>query len=381
FGVSVAAFHRNNAERSRRWPHSLLATSTPDTSRGEDVRARISVLSEIPEEWQAALTRWSALNAPKKTAVDGEPTPHPNDEYLLYQTLIGAWPASSRSDHAQLSSEELAEFRGRILAYMTKATKEAKVRTSWVNPNAEYDAAVQRFVLAVLADGDDNRFLSDLRAFQRRVAYFGRFNALAQVLLKLTSPGVPDLYQGTELWDLSLVDPDNRRPVDYRRRSALLAELKDDIARAGQDLTGLARDLLANAEDGRIKLYLIHRTLRFRRACEPLFTSGTYRPLEARGAQEDHVCAFARALGEETILVVVPRLVVGLAAGAERPPMGPDVWQDTRLALPDEPAGRRYRNLFTGEVLAVDARDGESGLSLAAVLAHFPVALLEHVGE
>jgi (1->4)-alpha-D-glucan 1-alpha-D-glucosylmutase len=373
FGVSVDAFHQKNLQRQRHWSHSFLTTSTHDTKRSEDVRARINLLSEIPEGWRATITRWSRWNASKKTRVDGEPAPDRNDEYLLYQTLVGAWPVEP------LRPEDFPHFRERIASYMQKAILEAKVHTSWVNPNEEYDAAVRNFVYRILDTKEKNRFLNDVQAFQRWVAYFGQLNSLAQILLKLTSPGVPDIYQGTEVWDLSLVDPDNRRPVDYQRGRSMLASLKDQVDRAGQDLLPMAQELLTTSQDGRIKLYLICRTLNLRRAHQQLFFRGTYVPLEVSGGKKDHVCAFARILADETILVVVPRLVVGLTGGLEQPPLGAGVWKDTRLLLPSEMAGQIYQNLFTGEKHSAEGRDRKSGLVLAAVFSHFPVALLQRI--
>jgi (1->4)-alpha-D-glucan 1-alpha-D-glucosylmutase len=369
-GRSVTDFHRQNAERLDRWPHSLLATSTHDTKRSEDVRARLNALSELPAEWQAALTRWSRLNSSKKTVVEDQPAPDRNDEYLLYQTLLGTWPAEPPA------GEALAQFRERIAAYMHKATKEAKVHTSWVNPNEEYDAAVRQFVCRLLPDTANDPFLSDFLALQRRVAFFGYFNSLAQVLLKLTCPGVPDLYQGTELWDFSLVDPDNRRPVDYHLRQEILADIWTRVSRAGQDLTGLSDELLANLPDGRIKLYLIYQTLNFRRTHEEVFAYGDYLPLEAVGSRRDHICAFARSAGEHLILSIVPRLVVRLGEGAERPPLGLEVWGNTRLLLPLQFLGRRFINLFTGEELVLDRHESASGFLIGELLAHFPVVLL-----
>jgi (1->4)-alpha-D-glucan 1-alpha-D-glucosylmutase len=370
FGASVATFHRKNAERLGRWPHSLLATSTHDTKRSEDVRARLNVLSELPGEWQAALARWGRLNSSKKAVVEDQPAPDRNDECLLYQTLLGAWPAGAAA------AEAVAPFRERVAAYMQKATKEAKSHTSWINPNEEYDAAVAQFVARLLPDGAGGPFLNDLLALQRRVAFFGYFNSLAQVLLKLTCPGVPDLYQGAELWDFSLVDPDNRRPVDYRHRREALAELRGRIDGASHDLTQLAGELLANLSDGRIKLYLIYQALNFRRAHEGVFAHGEYLPLETAGPLRDHVCAFARLAGDGAALVVVPRLVARLTGGAERPPLGPEVWGETRLLLPPRLAGRRYRNVFTAEVLAPSSQEGIPDPHLGTVLARFPVALL-----
>ncbi|MBU1209449.1 MAG: malto-oligosyltrehalose synthase [Proteobacteria bacterium] len=379
FGISVADFHQQNIERQQKWPHSLLATSTHDTKRSEDVRSRINVLSEIPGEWRAALNRWSRLNSAKKILVDGQPAPDRNDEYLLYQTLVGSWPAAGTNGSSPLSAEELANFRERIASYMEKATLEAKVHTSWINRNKEYDAAVQNFVGRVVDNRGKNRFLSDLQAFQHRVAYFGRVNTLAQVLLKLTSPGVPDMYQGTEIWDFSLVDPDNRRPVDYQQRRRLLNDLKDQVDRAGQDLIPLIQQLLDASQDGRIKLYLILRTLHFRRAHQELMARGAYLPLEAVGEKKGHLCAFARILANEEILVATPRLIVGLTGGVEQPPLGERVWKDTWLTLPPEWGGKTYRHLFTGERVAVGKRDDRMGLSAAEIFNNFPVALLERI--
>ncbi|MBI2953653.1 MAG: malto-oligosyltrehalose synthase [Chloroflexi bacterium] len=370
FGIPVGAFHRENSERVRKWPHSLLATSTHDAKRSEDVRARVNVLSEIPEEWRAAVGRWGRINAAKKTIVDGEPAPDRNDEYLLYQTLLGAWPPEPASP------TEFADFQERILGYMSKALKEAKVHTSWINPNEEYEAAVHDFVVSLLSSGGENRFLDDLRALQRRVAFYGQFNSLSQVLLKLTSPGVPDTYQGSELWSFSLVDPDNRRPVDYQRRRSLLSDLKSQVERADADLAALAQSLLASSRDGRIKLYLTYRTLGFRRAHSQLFAAGAYVPLDARGYRRENVCAFARTRGKEAALVVAPRLFVRLTDGVERLPLGTEVWKDTLLVLPGPLASQCYRNLFTGEILSPTAHGRLPGLPLAAICGHFPVALL-----
>jgi (1->4)-alpha-D-glucan 1-alpha-D-glucosylmutase len=264
-----------------------------------------------------------------------------------------------------------------MVAYMRKATLEAKVHTSWINPNEEYDEAVATFVEQVLEDRKRSRFLADLQYFRRRVAYFGRFNSLSQVLLKLTSPGVPDLYQGTELWDFSLVDPDNRRPVDYGRRQTLLQELKTRLEKSPRNLIPLVQELLAQSQDGRIKLYLIHRVLNFRRAHPQLFAEGSYFPLEAQGEKSEHICAFARILDKQGIIVVVPRLVVGVTGGKEEPPIGKEIWKDTRLVLPQEWMGHRFRNLFTGEEWSTGKKGQDPGFPLSQVFQTFPVAFLE----
>ncbi|MEW6441881.1 MAG: malto-oligosyltrehalose synthase [bacterium] len=374
FGTPIRAFHEANARRLADWPHTLLATSTHDTKRSEDVRARINVLSEIPAEWRSALGRWSRLNASKKTVVDGEAAPDSNDEYLLYQALVGARPAGP------LSGAELAAFRERVAAYMQKAISEAKVHTSWINPNEEYEKATLDFVHRVLDGKRKNRFLRRLEAFANRVAFFGCFNALSQVLLKLTAPGVPDLYQGTETWNLSLVDPDNRRPVDYEARRRMLDELKDRVDRSGAELLPLAGELLESLHDGRSKLYLTFRTLNFRRDHRRLFTHGDYLPLEGRGERQDHVCAFARVLDRDSALVVAPCRIAGLTGGVERPPMGEEVWKDTRLLLPPDLEGRSYRNFLTGEPVRKGPAEDGPGLRIALLLGRFPVALLEQTG-
>ena len=369
FGASVEELHRHAAERARRWPLAMLAGSTHDTKRSEDVRARINVLSEMPAEWRQAVGRWSRLNAPKKTVLDGATMPSRNDEYLLYQTLVGAWPGEQ-------SNEELRLFTERIVQYMEKATREAKVYTSWVNPNEAYDTAMRRFVTGMLDPRRSKRFLESLATFSRRVAYFGRFNSLAQTLVRLTAPGVPDLYQGTELWDLSLVDPDNRRPVDYALRSRLLAELR---AQAAVDLPGLAEQLLERAEDGRIKLHVVQAALALRRARPELFAEGAYLPLAAQGARAEHVVAFARRRhANDELVSVVPRLCVGLAGGEERPPVGA-LWGDTVLALPHAAPGATYHDRLTGATHTVAEHAGGASLALHALLAPFPVALLERV--
>jgi len=369
FGVAPGEFHRQNAERRGRWPHSMLAGSTHDTKRGEDVRARINVLSEVPGEWSRVLARWRVMNTAKKKAVDGGQAPDANDEYLFYQTLLGVWPAGT-----EVVTDSLRE---RIGAYMEKTTREAKVHTSWINPNRRYDDAVRDFVLRVL---DDEVFVRDFLPFQRRICFYGMFNSLSQLLLKLACPGVPDTYQGSEVWDLRLVDPDNRRPTDYRLCASFLAGVRDRSA-GDESLPALVSELLASRGDGRVKIYLIWRTLTLRRELREVFSAGDYVPLEAKGAKSGHVCAFSRSHRTNRLVAAVPRLIVKLTGGEERLPVGPAVWQDTWLALPDDPPGRRYRNVFTGEVLCTGAHEGATGLPMKSVFACFPVALLQRLVE
>ena len=374
FGEPVSAFHERSAERLARWPETLLATSTHDTKRGEDVRARIHVLSEIPRDWRAQVGRWGRLNRRKKVVVGGQLAPDRNEEYLLYQTLVGTWPLGSPGP------AELADYRARIRAYMEKATKEAKVHTSWINPSEEYDRAVQAFVVAVLEDTPGNRFLAELRAFQARIVRYGLLYALGQTVLKIASPGIPDLYQGTELWDFSLVDPDNRRPVDYATRRALLEKLRERIAASGGDLVRLARELAETLEDGRVKLYVVHRGLAARRELPRLFATGAYLPMEAQGERAEHVIAFARQSGDRVAVAVVPRLATRLGKGPEALPLGEEAWGESWLPLPTGITARRFDHCFTGERLEPLERDGRPGLPLAGVFANFPVALLLSTG-
>jgi len=370
FGISIEAFHQKAAARHQHWPHSLLTTSTHDTKRSEDVRARINVLSEIPFEWKQALTRWSRLNAYHKSRIDGKPAPDRNEEYLFYQTLLGVWP------DGPMTPEALDSLRDRVAAYMLKAIREAKVHTSWVNPNEAYEAAVQGFVRATLKEGSRNLFLKDLPELQQRVAFYGRLNALAQLLLKMTSPGVPDFYQGTELWSYSLVDPDNRQPVDYEQRRRAFSDLKTQVEQAGKDLAGLAAKLLESAEDGRVKLFLTYRTLNFRRQHSDLFSKGDYVPLEVAGEHQEHVCAFLRTFGEHQFVVAVPRLVVGLTGGVEQVPLGQRAWSNTCIFIPTEYPKIDFENVLTGETLSGEERSGRIGLPASEVFGSFPVSLL-----
>lgn len=364
FGIPVETFHSHNADRKEHWPYTLVTTSTHDSKRSEDVRARINVISELPTEWKDCLTRWSRTNKKKKTVVDGHLVPDKNEEYLFYQTLLGAWPMEP------VEQAGYEDFIGRIRQYMLKAAREAKVTTSWINPNPDYEEALLNFVEGVMRNG---QFLEGFGAFQQKVSHFGTFNSLSQTLLKITSPGVPDFYQGTELWSLNLVDPDNRRPLDYSVGMQALRGLKALEASIGPlDLT---RELVLNRQDGRIKLYLTSKALNFRKDKKELFFDGEYIPLKAPGTYEGHVVAFVRAGGDDRAITVVPRLLAGILRADELPLA--DVWGDTYLALPFEKPGSRYRDVFTGRSLEVYEKDGTAALGVADILYSFPVSLLE----
>jgi (1->4)-alpha-D-glucan 1-alpha-D-glucosylmutase len=369
FGVSLSDFHAANQERATDWPHTMLATSTHDSKRSEDVRARINVLSEMPGLWKLRIHDWRRFNRPLKVVVNGEPAPSPNDEYLLYQTLLGAWPNDPIHEE-----NEWKIFRERIEAYMMKAIREAKQNSSWINQNAEYETAVSSFIQAVLNPNPKNRFLNDFLPFQRRVARLGTWNSLSQTLLKLTCPGVPDIYQGNDLFDFSLVDPDNRRPVDYDRRRQAFRDLMTlgDSAGASSDLLRDSAALDA-PENDRLKLLVIWKTLCLRKDRANLFERGAYVPLNAEGSQADHVVAFLRTFEGECALVVVPRLVSGLLDGGEQSPIGRKVWKDTHFNMPVEVT--RFRNAFTGELLDIQEFDPEKRVGVAEALATFPVGL------
>jgi (1->4)-alpha-D-glucan 1-alpha-D-glucosylmutase len=340
FGRDPAAIHAYFADRQANWPLALNPLSTHDTKRSEDVRARISVLSELPDEWAAALGRWAKLNDPK--------APTRNDQYLIYQTLIGAWPLDGKIDKT---------FTDRIHAYLAKALKEAKVNTSWTAPNADYEGAVKSFLDTLLAEGSS--FRRDFEPFQKRISHFGMLNSLSQTLVRLMAPGVPDTYQGTELWDFSLVDPDNRRPVDYAARRALLAEVKSaDIS---------AASLLATKDDGRIKLLLTHRALLARRDHAGLFTAGSYEPLTATGTFADHLFAFVRRHQGRAALVVAPRLMTAVSPSPADLPVGAK-WRDTKLSLP--PGLGRLTDVLTGRTVPA-----AGDVLIADLFAELPLAL------
>ena len=366
-GVEPADFLRRTLERGRQWPLSLNATSTHDTKRSEDVRARINVLSEIPATWEERVKQWSKWNAPRKRLVDGKPAPNRNDEYLLYQTLTGAWP---------LLKANAAQFRARVQDYMLKAAREAKANTSWIEPNAEYEAALKSFIGGILSPRGRSRFLLDLQRFLASIERFGALNSLAQTLLKIVAPGVPDFYQGTELWDFSLVDPDNRRPVDFGLRRKLLAELESS-AQASRE--SLLQDLLENWRDGRIKLYLTWKALTFRRSQTRLFAGGAAPPVRTAGGRKKCVCALARRYRKDWAVAVIPRLPAQLTL-PEQWPLGEKVWKRTALLLPKS-APAQWKDVFTGRNIEAQPFGRSQKILLADVFKQFPVALLTTVRQ
>jgi (1->4)-alpha-D-glucan 1-alpha-D-glucosylmutase len=366
FGLSMEEFHHDNQARAKDWPYSMLGTSTHDSKRSEDVRARLNVLTEMPKHWSAQVIRWRRANRSKKRALaDGRMVPDANEEYFLYQTVLGAWPFEM-NDRASRH-----EFIQRMQQYMTKAVHEAKVNLSWINQNQEYVDTLNHFIERILTPGTPKRpnpFLLQFESFVEPLKFFGAINSLGQVLLKITSPGVPDVYRGTEFWDLSLVDPDNRREVDYDVRQKALSELLHHEHEGG--VFSLLEDMLRNISDGRAKLWTTMRALRFRRENNEIFRRGNYTPVFAANHFREHVVAFARQLNGKTVIAAIPRFACTLMNGERRFPLGANVWQDGFVEVPEKI--NRLENVMTGEILTA-----ENGLLLCReVFASFPVALL-----
>jgi (1->4)-alpha-D-glucan 1-alpha-D-glucosylmutase len=371
FGRSLPEFHAANLERAAGRPLEMTATATHDTKLGEDVRARITTLAQVPGEWRRHVAQWTRLHTPHRTRIEGEPAPDRSDEYRFYQVLVGAWPTRTEWPDDTLVV--------RLRDYMTKAVKEAKVHTSWINDNEDYDRAVVAFVERVLTSHTVRRFLSSFLPFQARIALLACTASLSQLVLKLTSPGVPDTYQGSELWDLRLVDPDNRAPVDFGLRERMLDELDADLPvspdgtlrdRCAADRVGR---LLEDWEDGRIKLWITACGLRVRRSRRPLFQSGRYVPLAVDAGALAEPVAFARVGDGQAALTVAPRL---LGRSGNSWAEWSRAWNDGVVKMPEELAGAAWANAITGERVAPERRDGEMVLPLARLLATCPVALL-----
>ncbi|MBL8659516.1 MAG: malto-oligosyltrehalose synthase [Rhodospirillales bacterium] len=375
FGTTLSAFHHLNQDAARRWPHRMVCSATHDTKRGEDVRARINVISELPDEWSARARRWATLNRRRKTDYNDAQAPDDNDEYLFYQTLVGAWPIEFAGD-GEIDPDLADVFRDRMLGYMTKAIREAKRRSSWIAPDETYESSLNEFVTRVLDMRKPNPFVSDFRGFQERIAPVGMVYGLAQTTVKLTAPGVPDIYQGCEMWDFSLVDPDNRRPVDFEVRAAGLRDIRAALAEHGALAT--ARRLLEHWQDGVVKLYLTWRLLGLRNRNPALFLHGGYAPADAVGPRGEHLCAFVRTCGGQSMLVVVPRLVAKIMDRLNGLPLGHPAWGDTAVVLPEEAQTEGvWVNVLTDEEHAVEV-DAEGRISFAAgaLLKRFPIAVL-----
>jgi (1->4)-alpha-D-glucan 1-alpha-D-glucosylmutase len=372
FGRPVEEFHRANARRLRDWPYEMLTTATHDTKLGEDVRARVNAISELSAEWGREVARWMRANRSVRTVVEGEAAPDRNDEYRFYQALVGAWPVGLPDDIAE-APRELVE---RLQGYMLKAVREAKVHTSWLTPNAQYEEALNRFVEASLTGSAGARFLKLMLPFQRRLAAVGMLNSLSQVVVKLGSPGIPDVYQGTEMWDLSLVDPDNRRPVDFEVRQAALSGIEALLARPHDERLPGLQQMLSEWQNGHIKLLATHVCLRLRRDHPELFLAGAYSPLEVEVVVGAGAVAFARTLGDQAVIVAGPRLAAGLVDQTLAVPLGGSRWKTSRILLPPELAGRRFRHEITGAEITPTTTAGQAWIFLGQIFEHVPVGIL-----
>ncbi|MBN1824212.1 MAG: malto-oligosyltrehalose synthase [Endomicrobiales bacterium] len=356
FGSKVREFHEFNKKRAEKWNASLNTTATHDTKRGEDFRARLNVLSEIPQEFSQKVKYWSKINLTKMRKKDGKTMPDRNDEYFIYQTLIGSYPFENRDSYS-----------GRLKDYVIKSVREAKVHTAWIKPDAEYEEACLNFVDKLLEPGEDNAFLKDFLPFTEKVAYYGMFNSLSQLFLKMTCPGVPDFYQGTEFWDFSFVDPDNRREVDYNKRMWLLGEISHQYS---ENPNKLIETLLSSLKDGRIKLFLIHVILNLRKKHSQLFEKGNYVPIEISEPKKKNVVAFARRHENQWMVGIIPRFLASLIKEGAYP-TGESAWGDTSLTLPKD-APHSWKNAITGET--VKAKEGK--IRICDALTRFPACLL-----
>ena len=373
FALSVEEFHAANLERSQRFPHAMLATATHDHKRGEDVRARLAVLSEIAHDWGATSRAWSVLNAPHRRALDGNPVssvgqdtsydwaPGPAAEAMLYQTLVGCWPPDLKPDD-EAGIKALAE---RVAQWQLKALREAKLQTNWLAPDEAYEAGCRDFLFDIVAPQRRDGFLAELSAFVARISRAGALNSLQQTVLRLASPGIPDLYQGTELWDFSLVDPDNRRPVDFAQREAWLAQTPPS-------------EFLPNWRDGRVKLAVVQRVLALRAHLPELLSQSTYLPLAVRGAHASHVIAFARRHGNAWAVMVASRLATGLLGeDSDLPMIDPAKWEDTAVEVPSDLSSRALFDWLSPAAPKV----GENGLLyLRDALGAMPIAVLVEDG-
>ena len=354
FGIDAEEMHRFLRDRWLRWPHTLNATMTHDAKRGEDARARLNVVAELPEEWADRLACWSRINAGKKTTIGDLSVPDANAEYAIYQALLGGWP---------WRGEEMGEFRERFKAYFIKASREARSFSGWQNPNRLYEEQCCAFLDRILDEEEGKEFLAAFLPFQRKIARYGIYNSLSQLLLKVAAPGIPDFYQGTELWDLSFVDPDNRRLVDFEWRRKMLAQIQEE-----EERPDFRQQLLAHPEDGKIKLFVTHRALRARRLSPELFRSGSYEPISFAGAKAEHGFGFLRSWGTQHLVAIVPRFATRLCS-PEAAPIGEATWSDTSALLPASLAAS-WRCVFTG-----NRRRWEKNVPLREALAELPVAL------
>lgn len=356
FGISVNEFHNFNQNKLNTTPHGMLTTSTHDTKLSEDVRARINVLSEIPDLWHKKITKWSRINKSKKTKIDNIFIPHKNDEYLFYQVLTGIWTEGC----------DVQKISERLESYMIKAAREAKTNTSWIKINSHYENALCEFIKRVLNSPENHPFWKEFLPFQREISQKGYVNSVSKITLKFTSPGVPDIYQGNELWTYNLVDPDNRNPVDFNKFQETLNKIKLFF----NNISDIS--FLFPLESGKLKLFITSTLLNFRKNHPELFKKGNYFPLDVTGTKAENIVAFARNFENETIITIVPRLIYHLTS-EERPfPTGEEIWQDTKIILPEHLKNSNWKDIFTGKTVV----DEDSKIKTGSVLNLLPVSVL-----
>jgi (1->4)-alpha-D-glucan 1-alpha-D-glucosylmutase len=359
FGTEMKDFHKFNNNRAKNMPVTLNSTSTHDTKRGEDVRARINILSEIPDEWNKNLKKWSMLNKDKKKKAAFYEIPTKNEEYFLYQTLLGTLPFDYKKNWT--------DFTERMKRYIIKASREAKISTEWITPDIKYEQAYIKFLEEILTLRDDNEFLTDFLKFQKKIAKLAVFNSLSQTLLKITSPGVPDFYQGTEFWNLTLVDPDNRDKINFAKRKAALKYIKSKTDKK----TKLIEELLNNSGDGRIKLFLIYTSLKTRNENTDIFAHGKYISFKCAGECKNNIVAFKREYENKKIMVIASRFFGELIKDYNQVPAGEKVWQNTFVNLPAKDCGLHFRDVFTNQTIVTEQK-----FHIKNILTKFPVALL-----
>jgi (1->4)-alpha-D-glucan 1-alpha-D-glucosylmutase len=361
FGASLASFHKDNQQRAEKWPATLLTTATHDTKHGEDARARLAAISLVAEEWTAKVAGWSRILRARRGDVEGKAPPARNDEYLFFQNLLATWPAELTLPLA-LRDEILGPYIERLQGAMIKAMREARVRSNWISPDTNYEQAVSEYIRDALNPERSEAFFESFLPFQHRVAQMGVHNSLVQLVLKVTSPGVADFYQGCELWDLHFADPDNRRPVNFEARSSLLREIEAQATANGAERFA---EYLRNWHDARIKMAVSAALLKFRTENARLFSSGAYEPLPVSPAGEEGICAFLRSTGEEVCLVVAA--LDGRLAAKD--------YRETRIDLGAREDAVRWQNVFTGASLTAVS----GALSVAEILRELPAAVLSPI--
>ncbi|MES2674284.1 MAG: malto-oligosyltrehalose synthase [Pseudomonadota bacterium] len=365
FSSPLAKFHQHNAERAKCFPDSLLTTATHDHKRGEDTRARLAVISERSPWFAEKINKWMSLANILRANLDDGIAPSPADEIILYQTLLGSWPPGVTS----ADKEAMEAYLRRLLRWQEKALREAKLKSSWSAPNNTYEAACRDFLIRLFSEDEATALLTDIAAAAASLAPAGALNSLSQCLLRMTAPGIPDLYQGAEFWDFSLVDPDNRQPVDFAARVASLAPATTHP---------FTRELIEKWQDGQVKQWLMAQTLAVRKAHHEVFQLGDYQPIAIAGEYAESVVAFMRHYRNDYVLVIAPRLTAPLLGDRTKPHIPPHIWSDTHLMLPSQLNDASFNSSFNSGLTTQQLQATDGRLLLGEILADFPVNILIH---